>query len=141
MDKIHVERVSRNEPPKFFKEPTNVTSRERGGKKRGGLGTPAARSKPKSRRKLASLSKSRLIPAKEARRMLCEQLGKSVVLHAAIRDLLAFYDRVAGTGGQGGKSGKSGESWSTTEVLRLNEIRALTHPGIAQAAQDARKPS
>ena len=69
--------------------------------------------------------------------MLCEQLGKSVILHAAIRDLLVFYDRVAGTGGRGGKSG---ESWSTAEVLRLNEIRALVHTGTPQAAQDARKP-
>jgi hypothetical protein len=41
---------------------------------------------------------------------------------AALRDLLAFYDRVAGTEGKGGKSG---ESWSTAEVRRLAEIRAL----------------
>jgi hypothetical protein len=54
---------------------------------------------------------------------------------AALRDLLAFYDRVAGTEGHGGKSG---ESWSTAEVLRLNEIRALIHPRITHAAQDAR---
>jgi hypothetical protein len=41
---------------------------------------------------------------------------------AALRDLLAFYDRVAGTEGKGGKSG---ESWSTAEVRRLGQIRRL----------------
>lgn len=69
-----------------------------------------------------------------------EELGDLAVaqgrLRDALRDLLAFYDRVAGTEGKGGKSG---ESWSTAEVRRLAEIRALAHPETLQADQDERK--
>jgi hypothetical protein len=66
-----------------------------------------------------------------------EELGDLAIAHGhlrmALRDLLAFYDRVAGTEGHGAKSG---ESWSTAEVLRLNEIRALVHPPEIQTIVD-----
>jgi hypothetical protein len=52
-----------------------------------------------------------------SRRKLVRMIDTLANEHAAVRDALHFYDRVAGTG--------RGEGWTAADVLRLEEIRKL----------------